>query len=495
VNKHLIQSQKVLLTVASQQDWEKVQAEIGNFCKERLPDIFNSIFDEFAFNQTIRIDQLNIDLGNLSLDKLIQDIEEQVIIQIYAYFRNQNYHKESHIDVLDQEVHTFLKNLEHKENNIPKDKSVVFDHPEDANAYEVLAFYCQTGLKPWWLPNETTFKPAAVLVKLFNNSRQIFTQFIKVIKRNAISYKRLIQLVNRRLFFYDFNHFKTDILFLKYLEPNINIHLYDVILNIWFDCLEAEKKLIGIDDFGLWLFALAEENPIVKHELIASLELAVASAVLKNKDTTLIQRFNKLIAAIRKQEVTVSQKPKMKEKEEVINHKKPDGIANEASVLIENAGLILLYPYFKNLFSFLQLLNGNAFTNENAMHKAIVYLHYLVYNEMPDDECLLFFNKILCGADPETAINLNDIAFTAEELAEANDLKSTVIKHWSKLGSTTVQGLTDTFLKRNGSLILRAGDYHLYVEKKGFDVLLDTLPWPISIIRLPWNNYLINLNW
>ncbi len=495
MNKHLIQSQKMLLTVASQQDWEKVQAEIGDFCKTRLPDIFNSIFDEFAFNQTIRIDQLNIDLGNLSLDKLIQNIEEQIVIQVYAYFRNQNYHKEVNIDILGPEVQAFIKHLARQENVFAKDQSVLPDRAAEADNYESLAFYCQTGLKPWWLTDGTAFKPAAVLVKLFNNDRQIFSQFTQLIKRNIYSYKRLMQLVNRQLFFYQLHNFKTDISILKYLEPNINAHLYHVILEVWFGALEEEKNSIEIDDFGLWLFDLVQENPALKAKLMISLKLAVTAAVLKNEAITIIERFNNLIAAINKQQAITAIKPKFKEKEDLVNPKKTGEIKKEASVLIENAGLVLLYPYFKNLFNFLQLLNGHAFTDEKAMHKAIVYLHYLIYNEMPEDETLLVLNKILCGADPETVIHLHEITFTDEELAEANELKRTVIQHWSKLGSTTVQGFTDTFLKRNGSLIFRAGDYHLYVEKKGFDVLLDTLPWPISIIRLPWNNYLINLNW
>ena len=495
MNQHLIQSQKVLLTVASQQDWEKVQAEIGDFCKTRLPDIFNSIFDEFALNQTIRIDQLNIELGNLSLDKLIQNIEEQIVIQVYAYFKNQNYHKENTGIVLGHDMEAFLINLGYKQANLLEDKPVLYDHVAEADSYESFAFYCQTGLKPWWLSDQTSFKPAAVLLRFFNSDRKIFSRFIHVIRNNSISYKRLMQLVNRQLFFYQFHNFKTDFLLLKYLEPNIKANLYNVILHIWFNAVVEEKDIAEIDDFGLWLFALVQEDPIIKPALIASLELGIASAVLNKESPTLTQRFSKLIAAIDKQQIVATLKPKVKEKEQVINRKKPGEIANEASILIENAGLILLYPYFKNLFSFLQLLNGNAFINENAMHKAIVYLHYLIYNEMPEDESLLVFNKILCGADHETVINLNEITFTDEELAEAGELKSTVIKHWTKLGSTTVQGLTDTFLKRTGSLIFRRGDYHLHVEKKGFDVLLDTLPWPISIIRLPWNNYLINLNW
>nr|WP_276898103.1 contractile injection system tape measure protein [Pedobacter kyonggii] len=492
MNKHLIQSQKLMLTVDNQQDWEKVQAEIGHFCKTRLPEIFNTIFDEFALNNTIRIDKLDIDLGDLSLDKLIQNIEEQIIIQIYGYFKNHNFNKLNAGVVLDKELGLFLENLEYHPETHNSGLSANSDNV--VHDYESLAFYCQTGLKPWWLPSEIAFKPSEILLKRFNFDRNLFYQFIVTLKHNSNSYNRLIQLISKQSFFYQYHHFKTDIVILKYFEPNIKPNLFNVILKYWLDGLKQNNHIQDTEDFGLWLFSLVQHMPSLKPALVDCIELSIFTVQLK-KEKLVLPRFNKLLAAVANSKALPQPELIIKEEVSKTVKVKQSKVLADASILIENAGLIILYPYFKNLFNVLHLLNANQFIDEMCRHKAIVYLHYLVYNEMPEDESRLIFNKILCGADPEVVIKLNEIAFTEEELSQSAELKATVIKHWTKLGSTSIEGLTQTFLIRNGSLIFREGNYNLHVERKGLDILLDTLPWSLSIIRLPWNNYLINLNW
>ncbi|MDQ0639628.1 hypothetical protein QF042_003193 [Pedobacter sp. W3I1] len=495
MNKHLIQSQKMLLTVDCQQDWEKVQAEISHFCKTRLPEIFNTIFDEFALNNTIRIDKLDIDLGSLSLDKLIQNIEEQIVVQIYGYFRNHNFNKLHAGTVLDKALDVFLENLKFHQETLLKHKSGLSGNSRAVvNDYESLAFYCQTGLKPWWMPAEIVFKPAKILLKLFNTERNLFYQFIVALKHNFSSYNRLMQLISKQLFFYHYLQFKTDIILLKYFEPNIKPDLFNVILEHWLEGLKQDEHIQNTDDFGLWLFSLVQHNPSLKVALVDCIELSIVTVQLK-KEKLVLQRFNKLLAAIISSKAVPRPKLIAAYETKKMVQLKQSKVQDDTSILIENAGLIILYPYFKNLFNVLHLLNGNQFIDEMCRHKAIVYLHYLVYNEMPEDESRLIFNKILCGADPEAVIELNEITFTEEELKQSAELKATVIQHWTKLGSTSIEGLTQTFLIRNGSLIFRDNNYNLHVERKGFDVLLDTLPWSLSIIRLPWNNYLINLNW
>lgn len=497
MNQHLIQSQKMLLTVASQQDWERVQAEISHFCKTRLPQVLENIFDEFALNHTIRIDQLNIDLGSLCLNTLTQDIEEQLTIQVYRYLRTHHQQEINAVLVKDEKLIGFLTHLKINAPDSGSVNAVSARYLAGANGYEALAFYCETGLKPWWLATTNSFKPAALLLELLNADARIFAQFVNAVKYQAATYRRLIQLVSRKMFFYQIHQFTTDLNILKCLEPNINDKLFKLIVEYWFSRLAVGKNESDHTDFGLWLFTLVEQQPVLKPMILEALTLTRTEAEGRQTEAGLVLRLNKLYTAITRQKEgsAVASKPAVNLVEEKIKPLRVEGVNQEASILIENAGLVLLYPYFKNLFNSLQLLNGKEFKDEISLHKAVVYLHYLVYNEMPEDECALALNKILCGATPETIILFNEISFTDEELGWSDTLKSMAIQHWTKLGSTTVQGLTETFLKRDGSLIFRANNYHVHVERKGFDVLLDTIPWPLSIIRLPWNNYLISLNW
>ena len=35
----------------------------------------------------------------------------------------------------------------------------------------------------------------------------------------------------------------------------------------------------------------------------------------------------------------------------------------------------------------------------------------------------------------------------------------------------------------------------LTVEKKAFDILLEQIPWSFRTVKLPWNKYIIHVEW
>jgi hypothetical protein len=64
------------------------------------------------------------------------------------------------------------------------------------------------------------------------------------------------------------------------------------------------------------------------------------------------------------------------------------------------------------------------------------------------------------------------------------------------LRNTSPDGLRGTFLIRSGKLCLRdGGDWSLQVESNSFDILLDQLPWGISMIKLPWMEKMLWVEW
>ena len=75
---------------------------------------------------------------------------------------------------------------------------------------------------------------------------------------------------------------------------------------------------------------------------------------------------------------------------------------------------------------------------------------------------------------------------SAEQKAEAQDLLASVIEHWSALKNTSPSGLREAFLQRDGRLADRPDGWKLTVEQRPVDVLLSSLPWGLSIVRLPW---------
>ena len=89
---------------------------------------------------------------------------------------------------------------------------------------------------------------------------------------------------------------------------------------------------------------------------------------------------------------------------------------------------------------------------------------------------------------------------TAEEQATTAGLLQAVIAHWTALGATSVAGLRESFLQREGRLVLLSPDeqpaaWQLQVQARSFDMLLDRLPWSIALIKLPWMERALHVQW
>jgi hypothetical protein len=90
----------------------------------------------------------------------------------------------------------------------------------------------------------------------------------------------------------------------------------------------------------------------------------------------------------------------------------------------------------------------------------------------------------------DTGVVLDD--FCKEE---ANNLLQSVVEHWSILKNTSVAGLQESFLQRNGKLLFKEHEWNLQVEQRPYDMLLQNLPWNISMIKLSWMPHLLRTEW
>ncbi len=70
-----------------------------------------------------------------------------------------------------------------------------------------------------------------------------------------------------------------------------------------------------------------------------------------------------------------------------------------------------------------------------------------------------------------------------------------MIAHWGILGNTSVRGLRESFLQREGRLRRKDGGWQLLVQSRAFDMLLDKLPWGFSVIRHPWMESTVHVEW
>ncbi|MBY0572281.1 MAG: hypothetical protein K2P84_01255, partial [Undibacterium sp.] len=166
----------------------------------------------------------------------------------------------------------------------------------------------------------------------------------------------------------------------------------------------------------------------------------------------------------------------------------------EDQIHIHNAGLVIIAPYAQRLFDMLGLSANGQFIHAEAAQRAVHLLQYIATGEQETPEYQLVFNKLLCGIHGGIPIVLG-IEMTEHEKEVIRQMLESIIAHWNALGSTSIQGLRETFLRRLGQLHYEEEAWHLKIPQSTFDMLLDRLPWSFSMIKLPWMSEALHVTW
>ncbi len=172
--------------------------------------------------------------------------------------------------------------------------------------------------------------------------------------------------------------------------------------------------------------------------------------------------------------------------------KKPIDVSKE--IYINNAGLVLLHPFLPALFNQLGLIYENKWLNEEAKLKALLVSQFLVSGEYVFPEYDLPLNKILHDFLLSEAV-IKEMAIDNSTQIGCEELLREVIRQWGRLKNTGIHSLRETFLQRAGKLTRLDNGWLLQVELKAVDVLLGSLPWGISIVKLPWMNEILYVEW
>ncbi|HMF71866.1 MAG TPA: contractile injection system tape measure protein [Flavitalea sp.] len=166
----------------------------------------------------------------------------------------------------------------------------------------------------------------------------------------------------------------------------------------------------------------------------------------------------------------------------------------EDGIFLNNAGLVLLHPFLSTLLTRIGLIESGSFREPLAHQKALHVLHYLALGRQATEEHELLMPKILLAYPLEDLVLL-DVHLTDAEKEEADSLLETVIARWQILHNTSKAGLREGFLQRRGKYFLKNDNFYLQVEQGSIDMLLDHLPWNLSIIKLPWMNQMLRVEW
>jgi hypothetical protein len=163
----------------------------------------------------------------------------------------------------------------------------------------------------------------------------------------------------------------------------------------------------------------------------------------------------------------------------------------EEGVFTPCAGAVLLHPFLPRFFEALGIAGNGALLQPQ---RAVWLLHHLATGMRFAPEYDLLVAKVLCNLPIETPVN-SQMELTGEEEEECIALLEAVVRHWNTLGNSSIENLRGSFLVRPGKLSERDGEHLLQVEARSYDVLLDQLPWGLGLVKLPWMQRSLWVEW
>ncbi len=209
----------------------------------------------------------------------------------------------------------------------------------------------------------------------------------------------------------------------------------------------------------------------------------------KSELLVLIQHTSRKVKKIIEEELE-----KNEEVEEVPEVPEPEELDFGVGVSIYNAGMILCWPFFGRFFAALGLTELGKFTGQQAEERAVQLLQYLATGMTEFEEWDLSLNKVLCGVTMNTPISPSFV-ITLEEEELVNKLINGTIFNWEKMRGTRLETFRETFFMREGMLYEKDNRWELIVERKAYDLLLDTLTWNITMINLSMMKKRLNVQW
>jgi|CXWL01.1.fsa_nt_gi hypothetical protein len=442
-----------------------------------IVEIIDEVCSEYVSeHEWLRIDRLELDLGRLSPNTLTRDF--------VAAFREQ-FGKE-----LAKQFGAFSGERRYE--------SKQYSH------LELFCYFMRLGTLPWWV-HETDVEinaialtlcinmPASVrtffyqqklnrsvwtraalqlddaaksaIIALFNELRDVETlliQWIETSKTSDIGFDEQVKMtasVRRALLLY-----APEVIDNQDYESAIPVVLDKVIDVASADWPESMLQLAKA--------AFGEQQQISKHG--ASLEALISEFASEQSPLDTRQRHN--------DSSSDSSFPADTE------------LAMEQRYVVYHSGVILLAPFFRQFFDDCGLLNGLEWKSRDSQYQAVHLLKYLTADLKTTAEYSLVLEKLICGIAIEEPIPL-DAVLQEQQMYQAHELLTSVIEHWQALKNTSINGLRETFLKRDGLITRKNDGWLLQVERKTPDVLLDSIPWGYSTIPLPWNGYLIHVEW
>jgi len=170
-------------------------------------------------------------------------------------------------------------------------------------------------------------------------------------------------------------------------------------------------------------------------------------------------------------------------------------LPNGKSYYVDDAGLVLLHPFLLHLFNRLGFLDEDQeFKSLDVQERAVCLLRFMAGYRPPYRDYQLALEKVICDLPLAFPVSI-DTELKKEDLEEARQVLEAVCQYWKPLNGTSPEVLQQSFIRRAGNLAYEDGAWIVRIEGQTLDILLDDLPWEISLLLFPWKDDMIMVEW
>lgn len=485
---HIIYSKTVELEFYNREENLFIQNHIAGLVKDKLLPAMETLFDaQTASGKTIKIESLELDLGKLNQRDWEYDFVNETIYQLRQKLN---------------EIVSFSTAAEVYEVSYKDDQPLVNNIQSADEAINRFNYFLQRGTLPWNASQQSANDLLNIILEAAKRNKLSGTQKRKI--SGSIFYAD--ETLKRFLLQF------TDAYLSGFLEHVLQVADATQIIGGYYKIITEHKALTYSRVRTIaWLMAFlhhySENEPgTADHPkaTIVSILNKEFSTVHPQVISNILDADTKLKALLQQHEIGVgkdTQDGNSSSQQQTLNeptkfqkqNKKPIGTSSK-EYFINNAGLIILSPFLKQMFINLGLGTAKEFVSEEARQHAVLLSQYLITGETEIAEHALLLNKILCGYPVDKTLP-STFKATEEEKKQCHELLQSVLEYWKELKTTKPGSLLNTYILRNGKLVDKGEYWLMQVEYKAVDIMLQFLPWSIGIIYFPWMQKRLMVEW
>lgn len=493
---------------------QSLYGQWDSFSRTKFENVVNDVLSRFETSgETIELEFLTIDLGNIIeedfFDAFPKRLEEQLKDVFSAFLKDPQRH--------------------------PKGFRII---PATRNRLELLSFYLQRGYLPWMADHPNTdFEQ--LFSELLKSDAETLKYLIRSFGENEKVRERLVYQLSDSLLESmvsliepgESNFINTYSRLLISFYPKSGHaaisrqNFRDAVLSLVFAyLLYPNRGYFNRKQFvRQTIYGLARRYNMNEYHLIDLFSNEIKSFTQGN---TVLPELFLILGEIRKEAqldgYPIGNKKDEREASQIAIHKDGDALLIPIKVYnlddrsqpidipgrmemnavtsevihINNAGLVLLAPFFPHFFGLLNYLTDDrsSFRSQEIQYRMIFALQEFLSEEENFQESELALNKLLVGCPISDPLPSHLVRTDIEKQA-VNDQCHAVLQYWEKMKNASLQGFKDAFLKRKGKLERQPNGWTLTVEEKPFDMLLDTLPWSYSLIKYKFMKEPIFVKW